>query len=287
MRRVDLHTHSSASDGSHAPAQLVSLAIQAGLSALALTDHDTTDGLAPFIETGERLGLEVVPGLEVSTDFCPGAMHILGYYVDPGDSGLQSMLRRLQRSRAQRGPQIADRLRMAGLELDYDEVLAEAGDAAVGKPHFAAVLVRTGNAKSMDEAFERFLRRGRPGYVEREKIGPARCIALIRVAGGIPVLAHPHYLETEDPGHLEKLVLDLVGHGLQGIEAFYPDHTLDEVERYKSLARRHRLLVTGGSDFHGDAKPEARLGVGPGGIHFSYELFEALKRAQPESILIA
>ncbi len=176
---------------------------------------------------------------------------------------------------------MADRLRKVGLDLDYEEVLAEAGSAAVGKPHFAAVIIRSGYAKSMDEAFELFLRRGRPGYVEREKIGPERCIAVIRAAGGIPVLAHPHYLETGNSGHMEKLVLDLVGLGLMGIEAFYPDHTLEEVERYKALADRHRLLVTGGSDFHGDAKPEARLGAGSGGNYFSYDLFEALKRAQP------
>ncbi len=272
---IDLHTHSTASDGSMTPAELVSYAKSRGLSAIALTDHDTVDGIEEALDWGERVGLEVVAGVEISIDTEP-EIHILGYFFERPWNTLKAALDELVRSREERNPKIIKKLNELGLSLTMAEVLDRAKGKIVGRAHIAQVLVDKGYAEDISQAFDRYLSAGRPAYVKREKLTLSEGIKLIEASGGIPVLAHPVLLGMKEE-RLDDLLNDLKKMGLKGIEAYYAENTPGDTEMFLGLSKRHNLAVTGGSDFHGDFKNTVDIGSGRGSLKVPYALLEILK----------
>lgn len=275
---VDLHAHSTASDGSLPPREVVRLAHAAGLAALALTDHDTTAGLPDALDEGRRLGIEVIPGIELSAAHRHGELHLLGYFIDPASEALREALARTLRYRARRNALIVERLNDLGCALTLAEVQQEAGPGAtVGRPHIASVLVRKGHARNIQDAFDRYLAEGAAANVPKENLSPAAAIRVVHDAGGLAVLAHPFTLAAPSRGALlERLARD----GLDGVEVLYPKH--DEVLR-RNLATQAEalgLFITGGSDFHGERKPETRIGTGIGNnTHVPYAVLQRMKDA--------
>lgn len=263
---VDLHSHSTASDGTLPPGDVVRLAKDSGLVGLALTDHDTIAGLAEARAEAERLGVTFVPGIEISAvpPVDNGTLHILGYGVDVDSPVLHGMTRGLVEARDNRNPRIIARLRELGVDLSMAEVEAEAGGGVVGRPHMAAVLVRKGVVKSIKEAFDVYLGQGGKAYFDKERLAPRRAMELIRESGGLPVLAHPVQLRTTNDAQLDRVVKDLLDLGLAGIEVLHSDHDDAWVERCEGLAGRYGLLKTGGSDFHGSNKKDIPLGLARG-----------------------
>jgi len=279
MGRVDLHLHTTASDGVLSPSRIVRYAKGKGLKAIAITDHDTIDGNAEALDEGAKLGIEVIPGVEISVQFDLGSMHILGFFIDIGNQGLNESLSLLQETRAGRNPKMVQKLRELGLEISYDEVLHASGGGQVGRPHFAQVLVKKGYVNTVQEAFDRYLRKGAPAYVDKFRFDPKEAMELIREAGGIPVLAHPFTLHIPSPHQLNALLAELVQLGLMGIEISYPEHTKDQISLYKGLAEKHGLLVTGGSDYHGIEADKVEIGIGSRDMRLSYTMVEAMKEA--------
>ena len=274
---IDLHTHSTASDGTLSPEALVELVGERGLSAIALTDHDTVAGVAPAQERGKSLGLEVVPAVELGASLDGvGEIHLLGYFIDLKNKTLRDRLAWLRDERWSRGRKIVERLNDMGVSISVEQVVGIAQGGSVGRPHIARALVENGHVASMEEAFGRYLKSNGPAYVKRELLGAGEAIRLVRGAGGVAVLAHPCTLGRKD-GELPKIIRSLMAHGLRGIEVFYSQHTTQQVDRYKQLAARFGLLMTGGSDFHGANKPEIELGQGSIQIHA--KLLAALREA--------
>jgi predicted metal-dependent phosphoesterase TrpH len=263
---VDLHSHSTASDGTFAPADVVRLAKDAGLVGLALTDHDTIAGLAEAAAEADRLGLRFLPGIEISavSPVTDGTLHILGYGIDPRNAVLQQMTRDLLDARDNRNPRIIARLRELGIDITWDEALAQAQGGVLGRPHIAALLVKKGVVKTIKQAFDEYLGQGGRAYFDKERLAPGDALARIRQAGGLSVLAHPVQLRTTNDAQLERVLKDLVDLGLAGIEVLHSDHGPDEVAKYERLADRYNLLKTGGSDFHGTNKKDINLGTANG-----------------------
>lgn len=255
---IDLHTHSTASDGLLAPAALMQAAHDAGLTTLALTDHDSTNGVAEAQAAGAVLGLEVIPGVELNTDIPGGGeAHVLGYLMAWHDDAFQARLAARRNSREQRGRQMVTQLQAVGIPITWEQVLRHA-HGAVGRPHVAAALVESGVVGSIPEAFDRYLGRGMVGYVQRDRFTPVAAIALIRSAGGVPSLAHPAYIAT-----LETLLPDLVAAGLGGLECHYGPYDAATVDRLLALADTYHLIPTGGSDYHGPGIHPTPLGGHP------------------------
>ena len=279
MGWVDLHLHTTASDGVLSPSEIVRYAREQGLQAVAITDHDTIDGNAEALGEGAKSGLEVIPGVEISAQFDLGSMHILGFFIDIGNTALKEKLSLLQETRAQRNPKMVQKLRELGVELSYDEILHASGGGQVGRPHFAQVLLRKGYVNTVQEAFDRYLGKGAPAYVNKFRFEPEEAMGLIREAGGIPVLAHPFTLHIPSPHQLDALLGELVRFGLMGIEIFYPEHTKDQISLYKGLAQKHDLLVTGGSDYHGIEADKVEIGIRSRDMKLSYSMVEAMKEA--------
>ncbi|OPX42931.1 error-prone DNA polymerase [Ruminiclostridium hungatei] len=275
---IDLHTHSMASDGSMSPAELVRHAHGKGLSALALTDHDTVDGVQEALEEGEKLGVEVIPGIEISVDYKP-EMHILGYFPRLyAYNSIRNELEVIRQGREARNLKIINRLNELGIAITLEEVKKEALGDITGRPHIARVLVNKGFVKSIDDAFDKYLSREGRAYFKRFELKPEDGIQAIRRAGGLPVLAHPVFLrKTYD--EMDRLLEELKGFGLAGIEALYSDHSREDTGNFLRLAIKHGLIVTGGSDFHGSFKPGMELGTGRGGLEVPYELLENLRKA--------
>jgi len=277
---IDLHSHSTASDGSLPPAEVAKLAHKTGLRAWALTDHDNVAGLAEAAEAAKGLGVEFIPGVELSAEFPrPGSMHMLGYFVDYNDEKFRDTLEELKQHRRNRNPRIVTKLQELGMDITMEEVQAKAGgpDAQVGRPHFAAVLIEKGYATTTQEVFDKYLARGRPGYAEKRRLTPKESIDLIHAAGGLAVLAHPFSLERDEP-QLRQLIAELTEAGLDGLEVHYSKHDQEETRLYLDLAQEFDLAVTGGSDFHGGSKPDIQLGHGKdGNLDLGYELVEGLK----------
>jgi predicted metal-dependent phosphoesterase TrpH len=277
MKLIDLHLHSTASDGSYAPEDLVRLARERGLKAIALTDHDTIDGCAEAVAAGEKLGVEVISGVEISARFPGGTMHILGYFVNYTNGKLDERLAVLKQARAERNPRIVAKLNALGLSITMEQVREVSGGGQIGRPHIARVLWEAGYVSSIQEAFDMYLKNGGLAYVEKFRFPPEEAIAMIREVQGIPILSHPFTLGLASPFALGKLIKDLTIMGLAGIEVFYADHTPDQESLYLRLARRFKLLVTGGSDFHGLNRPDITLGRIPSQKKVTYRLVEALK----------
>ena len=274
---VDLHSHSTASDGTLAPAEVVKLAVDLGLSALALTDHDTVAGIPEAAAAAKKAGLDFLPGIEISCDVPkPATMHLLGYAVDPQSPILLDLTTRLIEARNDRNPRIIRKLNELGVAITMEEIEAEAGGNVVGRPHIAAVLLRKGYVSSIKNAFDKYLAQGGAAYFDKERLTAAQAIDMVIQSGGIATLAHPIQLRTENDAQLERIVKDLVDSGLQGLEVIHSDHDAEHVEKYTKLADRYGLLKTGGSDFHGTNKKDIGLGVARG-RRIPREFFDALK----------
>jgi 3',5'-nucleoside bisphosphate phosphatase len=268
--RVDLHTHTTASDGTLSPAELFEKAAALNLKVLAISDHDSTEGYAAVLPLcKEHPTLRVIPAIELNAEG-EWACHILGYFIDPLNSDLQKELEGFRRRRVSRIRAMAVRLRTLGVGVDFERVLAWAKGGSLGRPHLADALMENGVVKSRQEAFDRFLKKGGPAYVPSDSPTAPEIIALIRKAGGIPVLAHPSYYTSE------TLLTQLGRFGIMGIEAYYPEHSRSLVQRYLDLAKEHAWVVTGGSDFHGPRTGRAALAS----VDVPESVVEALEKAR-------
>jgi 3',5'-nucleoside bisphosphate phosphatase len=252
---VDLHSHSTASDGTLTPRALVQAAARRGVRVLAVTDHDSTEGLADAMAEAETLRpLEIVPGIEINCDVDGGEIHVLGYYMDYEAPWFQEFCRTQRAERRNRIYRIAERLAELGMPIDPEAVFALVQEGSAGRPHVAQVMVDRGYVKTVREAFDRFLGAGKPGNVPRTKLTPEDAVRLLRRAGGVPVFAHPGLAGRD------ALIPSLVAAGLMGIECYYPEHSAAQTGTYVELCRQHRLVATGGSDFHGPRVKTTQLG---------------------------
>lgn len=277
MELIDLHTHSNASDGSLPPREVVRLAAERGLKAVALTDHDTIDGLPEAVAAGAEMGIEVIPGVEISAKHESGSMHILGYFLNYEDAMLGQRLAVLKLARKDRNPRIVAKLNALGIPLTLEQVEAISGRGQMGRPHIARVLYEGGYVRSLQEAFDIYLGNEGKAYVSKFRFPPEEAMAMIRDAGGVPVLSHPFTLNLHNHLKLKLLLEELKSLGLAGVEVFYPEHSPEQEALYLRLAKELRLLVTGGSDFHGANKPEVDLGRVNCQQKLTYELVAGLK----------
>jgi predicted metal-dependent phosphoesterase TrpH len=276
---IDLHTHSTVSDGSDPPARIAELARAAGCRAVALTDHDRQDGVAGARGRADQLGVELVPGVEISCEH-PGSMHLLVYFLEPGEGPLQDELLRLQRARDDRNRRLADLMATLGLPVTYDELMAEADGTGAGRPHIARILVRKGVVGSIQEAFDVWLAKGKPAYVDKERLPPAAAVRLATASKAAPVLAHPLSLGLS-PAETEATIAELASDGLVGVEAIYGRYSPAERTDVATMARRHRLVATGGSDHHGTYKPDLQVGVGRGDLDVPDSVLDDLRQRVP------
>ncbi|OQY60551.1 MAG: phosphatase [Desulfobacteraceae bacterium 4572_88] len=284
--KIDLHIHSTASDGTFSPKELLNLAICAKLAAIAITDHDTLAGSKEAITLGIPPSLCFLTGVEISANPppsfpCSGSLHILGYGIRLDDSDLNQTLEVLQKARKDRNPQVIDRLNHLGMDISLAEVVENFGEGGqIGRPHIARLMKKKGYVPSIDEAFDRYLGKGRPAYADKYRVDCDKAIEIIRKAGGVAVLAHPVLLKSPDESlSVESLVRDLAEMGLRGIEVFYPEHSAHHMALYTEMARRYDLLMTGGTDFHGAVRPGIQMGSGKGDFSVPYELYEKLIQA--------
>lgn len=260
---IDLHAHSTASDGSYSPAKLVALAVERGLSVLALTDHDTIAGIPEARDAAQAAGIGFIAGIELDIEWKPGECHLLGYGLDSPNAGLEELLVRVNGLRRERNLEIVERMRAAGIAVDFSRVEAIAGGGTVGRPHFARHLVEIGAVKNVQQAFDRYLAKDRPFFIDRKSITLDEGIAVIRASGGVPVLAHPLSLYVSW-GRMQEVISNFRDRGIAGLEAWHPAVRIVEGERLEALARSLGLFVTAGSDFHGLARPERKLGCTSG-----------------------
>ena len=257
VSRVDLHIHSTASDGRLTPPEIVAKAAEQGLTVIALTDHDTTEGIAPALAAASAFpGLRVIPGVELSTDFAQGEAHILGYFIDNTHKELRARLESMRNSRCERAREMISKLEGIGIHIEWPRVQEIAGGGSVGRPHLAQAMLEKGYIGSFREAFTDYIGRGGPAYAERRKMTPEEAVELILQADGLPVLAHPLFIDD-----WQAMIVELKGAGLVGIEAYYNGYTAREIDSLRVLAEKNGLIMTGGSDFHGiDAGTETALG---------------------------
>ena len=257
VSQVDLHIHSTASDGRLSPEEVVAKSVGLGLTTIAITDHDTVDGIVPALETAKAFpGLRVIPGVELSTDVTQGEVHILGYFINYTSRELRARLEGMRNSRRERAQGMIAKLRDLGIHVEWRRVQEIAGSGSIGRPHLAQAMLEKGYVASFSEAFDSYIGRGSPAYVERKKMAPVDAVELILGAKGLPVLAHP--LTINDP---EAMVIELKTAGLVGIETYYKNYNTDEVSRLAGLAEGYNLVATGGSDYHGiDTDTEIMIG---------------------------
>ena len=274
---IDLHTHSNISDGTLSPTELVKLAKETGLDAIALTDHDTLQGLPEALEAGRKFGIEVIPGCELSLDSPAGAgwMHVVALWVPENPVELQAAFDWVIEGRLTRNHEIVNKLRTLGVNITYDNVAARAG-GTIGRPHFAQELLALGVVSSIDEAFKVWLGDNGRAYVPKRKLQPEKALGILKSIGATSILAHPFILGLK-PDETETLVKHLQTLGLDGIEVYYSEHSQAQTETYRAMASKLGLLASGGSDFHGSVKPAISLGTGRGGLHVPTELLELMK----------
>lgn len=281
---IDLHTHSTFSDGSLTPVELADLAVKEELTAIALTDHDSTAGVPAFLDACSARELIGIAGVEISVDFSPGTMHMLGYLIDPLSVELDEALSKMRGGRDDRNGEILEKLNRLGLKLTMADVQKFASEDVVGRPHFAQAMMEKGYVGTSKEAFDLYLGKGKPAYVDRFRLTPEAGIEAIRKAGGVSVLGHPATLGLKDK-ELREFVGSMAQAGLHGIEVYYAEHTGAQIAFYSAMAKEFKLLMTGGSDFHGNLTPDIRLGRGFGSLRVQDELlgplFEAAGRSLP------
>lgn len=272
---IDLHTHSNFSDGTLTPTELVTLAKGKKITALALTDHDTMAGVEEAVLAGEMLGVEIIPGIEISVLHDKVEYHILGYWADPRNSVLAEALAKLQGARSERNNRILQKLNELGIPATNEELERVSEQGQTGRPHIAKLLVRYGVVKTITQAFDDFLKKGAVAYVSRFAFTAIEAVTLIRQAGGLAVLAHPTQNDPEFT-RLPSVLADLVPAGLDGLEVYYPTHSHKMKKKLRALAAQHNLLLTGGSDYHGDIRPGTTL-AGGGNIFVPLELLVKMK----------
>ncbi len=279
--RFDFHTHTIASDGSLSPTELVRAAAANGVTAFALTDHDTIDGIAEAEVEASVLGIELIAGIELSVNEQDGArsLHVLGLGISPDDAVLRARLEIARDARRTRAARMVARLQEVGVAIELSRVEAIAAGGSVGRPHLARALVDLGVCRDADEAFVKYLRRGRPGYEPYAAFSAREAIDLLHGAGGVAVLAHPPLSGGVDaPGGIEAFVERLLPDGLDGLEIWHPGHKPGQNRRLRRLARDHDLLETGGSDFHGEDRPGIEIGRGrAGGLHIGRPVYDAFR----------
>lgn len=272
---IDLHAHTTASDGTASPTELAEIAARQGLSAVAITDHDTVLGYPELKAAGERLGIETVPGIEISTKY-GRAVHILGYYIDPHSPALEPVLNWVVHDRDERNEKMCALMAADGLPVSYEDMKRRFGQV-IGRPHFADLLVELGLASSVKDAFDRYVEKGQRYYVPRTILPIERSIEIIRLAGGVPVLAHPFQYRLDDTG-LRELIEYCMAQGLRGLECRYSGYDRDQSAYLENLADEYGLIKTGGSDFHGSNKPHISLGTGiAGNLSVPYEWLDILR----------
>lgn len=272
---IDLHCHSTFSDGTLTPEAIIELAESIGLYAVALTDHDTVAGIERAMAAAADKVVHFVPGVEISGEIENGALHILGLFVDYRNESLNRMLAFAEHERYQRNVIIASRLQTIGLSISIEEVAEVARPGVMGRPHFATLMLKKGYVGTMEEAFLRYLGKGGAAFVPKTRIPRHEAISVIREAGGVPVLAHPD--QTHRGGmELDDLLGELKGLGLLGIETNYSGYTTDRTRQFRRLAAKHGLQQSGGSDFHGAVKPRLSLGCGPGNLHVPDVFYDKL-----------
>ena len=287
MKTIDLHVHSTFSDGSEPTEKLVELAAEAKLAAFALTDHDTTDGYKSLYQAASKYNtglpkdeqLEVLPGVEISAAYKKGDIHILGLLVDSDDSDFNALLKSAEKERIGRNIKMIDTLKSAGLHISYEEIVAASPDSIITRAHFGKYLVDKGIVNDYPSAFEKYLGDDTPYYVARKFTSPKDAIEGIIKAGGVPVLAHPIIYRLPTP-ELEALVDTLISYGLRGIETIYSSHSKQDENYLRGLAKRKGLIITGGSDFHGKPKPAINMGIGRGNLRIPYSILENLREEQ-------
>jgi 3',5'-nucleoside bisphosphate phosphatase len=276
---IDLHAHTTASDGSCTPTELVSLAKERGLAALGVADHDTIGGLDEAAAAASEQGVELVPCIEISVDYAHGEFHLLGYYVDFRDPDFLSRIEYLQDNRFNRNGVMVRKMQELGFEITMEDIVEESGGGQVGRPHMARALMKKGYVSSVQEAFNRYLADGKPLHVPKVKLTPPEAIQLVHSAGGVAVLAHPKYMEYATEPELAEELGRLKGVGLDGIECYYSQHSEAETAQYLRLADHFGFLTTAGSDFHGISKPDVPLGVVYRGTGGDDRILDELKRA--------
>lgn len=283
-RIIDLHTHSRASDGTDSPSELAAKAAGAGLSAFALTDHDTLAGIGEAELAARRLGIEFVPGIEIAVADPCGELHLLGFWMPPPSAAMRAALDRLYRNRRDRNSAMLERLAALGMRLTLDEVrtLSRAGSMALGRPHIALALREKGCVGTVKEAFERYLGFGRVAYVPRRLPSPEEGIALLAGEGAVVALAHPCLEAAMTPERLDALLAAFKSSGLAALEAYHSAHTHGQTRLCVELAAKHGLLLTGGSDYHGANKPGVALGRGAGGLRVPRLLLEKMRAFREE-----
>jgi len=262
---VDLHLHSTFSDGSDEPEAIVANARDAGLSTIALTDHDNLDGISRAQAAAAAAGIDLIPGTELSVGWPSGAMHLLVYFLEPHSGPLQDELTRIREGRMDRNLQMVDQLNGLGIDLTYDEVAEQAGEGVMGRPHFAAVLMRKGYVTSIKNGFDAYLAAGRPGYVPRTRLEASRAIELATASGAVTAVAHPHTVGVAAAEYADAFT-SLVDSGLGGIEAYYAEYSPEVRIHLADLAAHLGVIATGGSDYHGTYKPDTRIGTGRGDL---------------------
>jgi len=281
VSKVDLHIHSTASDGRLSPAEVVSKSAEKGLTIIALADHDTVDSIAPALVAAKAFPwLKVIPCVEISTDVPNGEAHVLGYFIDYTNRELRVTLERMRHSRQERAQGMIAKLKNLGMHIEWQRVQEIAGTGSIGRPHIAQAMLEKGYIASPKEAFTKYISRSGPAYVEREKITPVETVEIILRANGLPVLAHP--LTISD---LETMVIELKAAGLVGIEAYYNDYTTEEINGLVSLANKYNLITSGGSDYHGlDADTETMIGGADVPIESAEQLIALAEQREPKLV---
>lgn len=278
---IDLHTHSLKSDGSMTPTEVVEEAKRAGLAAIALTDHDSVDGVREAVEAGERLGVEVIPAIEFSV-MSETETHILGYFIDIENPDLKEMLKEVVDLRIERNYVTCQRLNELGFDITLEEVRALAPNNFVGRAHFARVMMDKGYISSVKEGFEKYMSVGKYAYCEKQRLSARDAIELITKCGGISFVAHPHLTKLPDD-KLKEFLKELKSFGLCGLEGYYTDYTPEMQEKYQSMAKELGLMISGGTDFHAKMKPHISIGTGTGNMKIPYSVIENMKKKSGRS----
>ncbi len=274
---IDLHCHSTFSDGLKTPEELVEIAVGKGLTALALTDHDTMAGCESFLAAGAGKPIELIPGAELSLECATGTLHMLGYWMDPTNAPLNEAMDWVRNARDARNRAIVRKLQELGYAITWEDVLAKVKeDGVMGRPHIAQALIEKGGAKDWNDAFDRLLGDGKPAYVDRARLTSEKAIALVRAAGGVAVLAHPVTLNLKAE-ELDAFIGSLAAQGLSGMECYYSEHSAEQSAEYLAIAKKYDLVPTGGSDFHGKPGCRLELGTGFGGLNVPDETVGLLK----------
>ncbi len=275
QKLIDLHTHSTFSDGSMTPTELVRHAAENGLAAIALTDHDTVSGVEEAIAAGEKYGVEVVPAIEFSVKSATET-HILGYYIDTNSPQMKAVLKEIIEKRIERNVMTAKLLQQLGFDVTLEEAAALAPGGIVGRAHFARVMMNKGYVSSVKEAFEKYLSSSKPAYFGNQKLEAKTAIEIIKSSGGAAFVAHPHLIKISDED-LEKFLIELKSYGLDGLEGYYTDYDEEMQNKFQSMARRLGLSISGGTDFHAAMKPHIAIGKGTGNMAIPYSVLEKIK----------